>query len=644
MAPDHKTQKYDRQLRLWHAHGQAALEKAHVCLVNGTATGTEALKNLVLPGVGAFTVIDAAKVSPDDVGNNFFVTRAHLGQPRAKVVTALLQELNDDVLGHYIDDDITPFVAAHPRYFDRFSLVLITGHVPAATLLALDRVCWPRGIPLLVVKACGFVSTLRVVTRAHHIVESHPDTPVRDLRLADPFPELVAFVDTFKPFEDMTSSELTHVPYPVILLRLWREWRANNQDTPAREFRKYAQSEKDRHAARLTEAALKSLDANQSDMVVASAAASAADMENWDEALKQAFLAYTPTSVPRNVKDVLEHAILDLSANADAADEHAPETNNSVVANPVANVTAGCAWPPTFWALCAALKSFVADHGRLPVRGSVPDMKADTATYVSLQRVYRDKAAADAADLHARLRAIAVPVVATSTPTASSASLSRSSSVGPSPATSPGMATADAASMTAPALQIEAATNIDLATVTEFARHAATLHVLSTPSLHDEYARAHPHWTRALSDDPGMLSIYVVLRAREVFYARQRRWPGAHAADADADTARLRSAARDVVKALVTGGGNALVMEAAEGSADAHAEAGIVTPVAPAVDVDDWVQECVRAGPAELAAVAGYMGGVIAQEAIKLITAQYVPMMNTYVYDGIHSKSEVLKA
>ncbi|KNE61573.1 hypothetical protein AMAG_06389 [Allomyces macrogynus ATCC 38327] len=619
MAPDHKTQKYDRQLRLWHAHGQAALEKAHVCLVNGTATGTEALKNLVLPGVGAFTVIDAAKVSPDDVGNNFFVTRAHLGQPRAKVVTALLQELNDDVLGHYIDDDITPFVAAHPRYFDRFSLVLVTGHVPAAALLALDRVCWPRGIPLLVVKTCGFVSTLRVVTRAHHVVESHPDTPVRDLRLADPFPELVAFVDTFKPFDDMTSAELTHVPYPVILLRLWREWRANHQDTPARGV-------------------------PQSDTAVASAAASAADMENWDEALKQAFLAYTPTSVPRNVQDVLEHAILDVVANADAADEHAPVTNNSVVANPVANVTAGCAWPPTFWALCAGLKSFVAEHGRLPVRGSVPDMKADTATYVSLQRVYRDKAAADAADLHARVRAIAVPVVTTSTPTTSSVSLSRSSSVGPSPATSPGMAAVDAAPTTAPALQIEAATNIDLATVTEFARHAATLHVLSTPSLHDEYARAHPEWTRALSDDPGMLSIYVVLRAREVFYARQRRWPGAHAADSDVDTARLRSAARDVVKALVMGGGNALVIEAAEGGADAHGEAGIATPVAPAVDVDDWVQECVRAGPAELAAVAGYMGGVIAQEAIKLITAQYVPMMNTYVYDGIHSKSEVLKA
>jgi len=36
--------------RLWHSHGQAALESSHVCLLNGSATGTEILKNLILPG------------------------------------------------------------------------------------------------------------------------------------------------------------------------------------------------------------------------------------------------------------------------------------------------------------------------------------------------------------------------------------------------------------------------------------------------------------------------------------------------------------------------------------------------------------------------------------------------------------------
>ena len=36
--------------RLWGDHGQANLEVAKVCLINANATGTEILKNLILPG------------------------------------------------------------------------------------------------------------------------------------------------------------------------------------------------------------------------------------------------------------------------------------------------------------------------------------------------------------------------------------------------------------------------------------------------------------------------------------------------------------------------------------------------------------------------------------------------------------------
>ena len=51
-GPTSKERKYDRQLRLWAANGQAALEEAHILLVNSGSgvAGVEALKNLVLPG------------------------------------------------------------------------------------------------------------------------------------------------------------------------------------------------------------------------------------------------------------------------------------------------------------------------------------------------------------------------------------------------------------------------------------------------------------------------------------------------------------------------------------------------------------------------------------------------------------------
>lgn len=54
--------------RLWGDNGQSALESAQVCLINATGIGTEILKSLVLPGIGAFTVVDGKKVTEEDIG------------------------------------------------------------------------------------------------------------------------------------------------------------------------------------------------------------------------------------------------------------------------------------------------------------------------------------------------------------------------------------------------------------------------------------------------------------------------------------------------------------------------------------------------------------------------------------------------
>ena len=70
--------RYDRQLRLWGDHGQSSLEKSKVCLIGATATATEILKSLVLPGVGRFTIVDGKKVTAEDIGNNFFLERGKI--------------------------------------------------------------------------------------------------------------------------------------------------------------------------------------------------------------------------------------------------------------------------------------------------------------------------------------------------------------------------------------------------------------------------------------------------------------------------------------------------------------------------------------------------------------------------------------
>lgn len=55
------------------------------------------------------------------------------------------------------------------------------------------------------------------------------------------------------------------------------------------------------------------------------------------------------------------------------------------------------------------------------------------------------------------------------------------------------------------------------------------------------------------------------------------------------------------------------------------------------------VQELVRADGGELHNIAAATGGLVAQEVIKVITKQYVPIDNTCMFDAIGSKMAVLR-
>ncbi len=51
----------------------------------------------------------------------------------------------------------------------------------------------------------------------------------------------------------------------------------------------------------------------------------------------------------------------------------------------------------------------------------------------------------------------------------------------------------------------------------------------------------------------------------------------------------------------------------------------------------------VRAAGGELHNIAALTGGLVAQEAIKIITKQYVPVDNTCLFDGVFSKTSVIR-
>jgi len=205
-----------------------------VCLINGSATGAEALKNLVLPGIGAFTIVDGKRAEPADLGNNFFLDSDGLGQPRAVRVTELLRELNDRVKGYSVEEDPVALINSKPEFFETFTVVIAV-NLPEAPLRKLASFLYDRQVPLIVAKTYGFIGYLRTIVSEHTIIESKPDNPPDDLRIYSPFPELQRYVDAIK-LEGMDSAQHGHIPYAVILVKCLQKWK-NSHDNKAPQTR-----------------------------------------------------------------------------------------------------------------------------------------------------------------------------------------------------------------------------------------------------------------------------------------------------------------------------------------------------------------------------------------------------------------------
>lgn len=73
---------YDRQIRLWGLEAQNKMRSAHVVLVGFSSVATEIVKNIVLAGVGAVTIVDAGAVREEDLGAGFFFRADDVGKPR----------------------------------------------------------------------------------------------------------------------------------------------------------------------------------------------------------------------------------------------------------------------------------------------------------------------------------------------------------------------------------------------------------------------------------------------------------------------------------------------------------------------------------------------------------------------------------
>jgi amyloid beta precursor protein binding protein 1 len=256
---------------------------------------------------------------------------------------------------------------------------------------------------------------------------------------------------------------------------------------------------------------------------------------------------------------------------------------------------------PDFWLLCAALKAYMASdgNGMLPLEGTIPDMTATTDAYIALQRLYADRAQADVAAVEAHL-----------------ATLLRSSG--------------------------RPAGSIPHDIVRLFCKNAAHLCALRYPPLSQELAchgdgassgggmgqsgglalggsRA-AILARACAAEDAQSSnamLYLILRAVDRCATQLGRCPGTLDSALEEDVPRLKAATASVLAEY----GPTL--------------SGLSVP-------DDLVSEVCRFGAAELHCVAAVMGGIASQEAIKLITHQFVPLPAPLVYNAMDSTTSLL--
>jgi NEDD8-activating enzyme E1 regulatory subunit len=242
-----------------------------------------------------------------------------------------------------------------------------------------------------------------------------------------------------------------------------------------------------------------------------------------------------------------------------------------------------------FWFLARALREFRAVEGAgvsLPVTTQLPDMTATTAQYLELSRAYKEQSETDRASFCAHLDRVRAEVM--------------HGSVAP----------------LADELIDRFLSNTRSMKVIRFRSIAQELGLEETPtpsSVQEAVEECEMLSPDALHSCPALW--YVMLRACDEFFAEHGRFPGSDDASLASDAADVAARAEPLCAKF-----------GVSGKVDSR-----------------FSDEMARYGACEPHAVAAVVGAVASQEAIKLITRQYVPVNNTYVFNGIVSKGEQIE-
>lgn len=148
----------------------------------------------------------------------------NIGKSRAEVATQFLVELNSDVHGDYVEEEIEHVLQNNPTFFNNFTVVIATA-LKEQTLIKLSSILWAQDVPFMYCKSYGFLGYIRLQVREHTVIESHPDNQAPDLRLDRPFPALLDHVNQID-MSTMTLRDHAHIPYLIILYKALVQWQS----------------------------------------------------------------------------------------------------------------------------------------------------------------------------------------------------------------------------------------------------------------------------------------------------------------------------------------------------------------------------------------------------------------------------------
>jgi NEDD8-activating enzyme E1 regulatory subunit len=611
------TDKYDRQLRLWGSHGQRKLMDAHLLLLGGDAVGSETLKNLVLPGIGNFTICDDKMVKDCDLGTNFFVKPEDVDKPRAEVIKKNLCEMNDDVKGYSLVQSPSNFIN-EPELLSNYTMIIIANQSPTI-ILNLSKICWEKSIPLLIVKSIGFLGYIRIQLRNHDIIEGKPDKSngyIPDIRISKPFLNLERFTSSIT-LDDLKPEEHNHVPYVVILVQILQTWKTDHDgNVPTRKDRKE----------------LITLIENLSNNYQPKSFDNESARDEWNKGMHGLYYEENFKEAIKNVHRLwsdkpIRSELLELIRNGGNGGNGNDSTDTTSSSAGMMNISNHPEQKVThFTILLNALNKFLKMNADdlMPHSGELPDMFSSTKYYVALQKVYESKAEED----KNQLRSL-------------SDELCKEAGI----------------------------SNVDDDTLDIFCKNVYDVHQMSFRSIAQEVGNRYGNATSNGKTDsngngngsgndndndncangmnkdaiqnqlyePYDLAIeqtpilwYLVLQAADQFYIDHDRYPGQIFGN-DIETNPVLQQDIDYISKTL----KSMVCDL-----------GIDETISNILPEDqnssnmekmfrNHAQEIVRYGGCEMHNISAIIGGIGAQEAVKIATHQYIPMNNSYIYNGI---------